>query len=213
LVSDTTDHGRVFGRGVSALKLYYETPDGRAKLYLGDCLDVMRALPDGHVDLVFADPPYKEEWPAGWLIEARRISRRTLLVTPGIGNVGRLPPPDWILAWIKKNACSRTKCGFNCWEPIFVYGWPKRGGAQDIYEASIGGEHDAGGHPWPKPKKLMLGLVQDFSQENDLVLDPFAGSGTTCLAAYRLGRRTIGIDIKEEYLEMAKKRLLQGVLL
>jgi len=200
-------------RGLPAVNLYYETPGGGAKLYLGDAVEVMQRFPDGYAGLVFADPPYKEEWPAGWVDEARRLAKRTLLITPGVGNVGRLPAPDWILAWIKKNACSRTQCGFNCWEPIYVYGWPKHPNVCDIYEFSVGREYEGANHPHPKPRALLAALISDFSEPGDIVIDPFVGSGTTSQAAYRLGRESIGIDLKEEYLDMAKNRLLQGVLL
>lgn len=73
-----------------------------------------------------------------------------------------------------------------------------------------GFEHD---HPCPFPEELPLRLIILFSSPGDIVIDPFVGSGTTCKVARNLGRETIGIDINPEYLEMAKKPLLQGILL
>lgn len=62
-------------------------------------------------------------------------------------------------------------------------------------------------HPTVKPLKLMSYLITLFSRENDIVLDPFVGSGTTCLAAKKLKRKYIGIDKEPEYVEIAKARL------
>jgi len=64
-------------------------------------------------------------------------------------------------------------------------------------------------HIWQKPKKLVEVLIKASSNENDLILDPFVGSGTTCVVAEKLSRKWIGIDIKAEYVEMAKKRLMK----
>ena len=62
-------------------------------------------------------------------------------------------------------------------------------------------------HPTVKPIKLMSYLITMGSREGDVVLDPFCGSGTTCLAARFLGRKFIGIELEEEYYEIAKERL------
>lgn len=63
-------------------------------------------------------------------------------------------------------------------------------------------------HPAPFPEELAYRLVRMFSFHGDTVLDPFCGSGTTAVAAYKTGRNSIMIDIDPDYVEMAKKRLL-----
>lgn len=71
-------------------------------------------------------------------------------------------------------------------------------------------------HPTCKPLKLMSYLITMFSRPGDTILDPFAGSGTTCLAAKKLNRKYIGIEREAEYVEIAEARLaqeIQGTLL
>jgi site-specific DNA-methyltransferase (adenine-specific) len=63
------------------------------------------------------------------------------------------------------------------------------------------------GHPAPFPVELPRRLIRLYSYPGDVVLDPFMGSGTTCLAAKACGRHYVGIDIDPGYVEIAKKRL------
>lgn len=67
-------------------------------------------------------------------------------------------------------------------------------------------------HPTVKPSWLMSLLVADFTDPGETILDPFMGSGTTLVAAKRLGRKAIGIELEEKYCEIAVKRLSQGAL-
>lgn len=62
-------------------------------------------------------------------------------------------------------------------------------------------------HPCPKPLSLMLELGKDFSDADDIILDPFAGSGTTGVAALRLGRRCILVERDERYAALARQAL------
>lgn len=62
-------------------------------------------------------------------------------------------------------------------------------------------------HPFQKPSELLERIVSIGSKENALVLDPCCGSGTTLLAAQKLKRRAIGIEVEEKYCEIAAKRL------
>lgn len=84
------------------------------------------------------------------------------------------------------------------------------GGKHAVWTVPL--DHHAGGggkqeHPTKKPVELMLQLVRDFTDPGDLVLDPYTGSGTTGVAALRLGRRFIGIEKNPRYFELACERL------
>lgn len=90
------------------------------------------------------------------------------------------------------------------------------GGKQGFYDTPIvlsrGGRNEARVHTTQKPEALMADLVADFTDPGDLILDPFAGSGTTAVAAKRLGRRCVLIEREEKYCEVAAKRLQQTAL-
>ncbi len=62
-------------------------------------------------------------------------------------------------------------------------------------------------HLTPKPVRLCEHLIRLFSLEGQTVLDPFVGSGTTCISARRARRHSIGIDVKPEYIQIAKSRI------
>lgn len=62
-------------------------------------------------------------------------------------------------------------------------------------------------HPAQKPEWLMEDLVQRLTKENDIVIDPFMGSGTTGVACKNLNRNFIGIELDEKYFEIAKNRI------
>ena len=72
-----------------------------------------------------------------------------------------------------------------------------------------------GKHPTQKPLELLDRIILASTKKNDVVLDPFTGSSTTGIAAYKLDRKFIGVDKNKEYLELSKKRFeseaLQGV--
>ena len=62
-------------------------------------------------------------------------------------------------------------------------------------------------HPSQKPEALLRMLIRGYSDKGDLILDPFAGSGSTLISAYKEGRRSIGVELSEEYFLEARERI------
>jgi len=128
-------------------------------------------------------------------------------------------------AWVKTDPMpqfsgDRPSVGF---EPCTIVHRPDRklrwngGGRPALWSCGVvkGGFVNRGTrpeHPCPKPEPLMLELVALFTDPGDLILDPFMGSGTTLVAAKRLGRRAIGIDLERKYCDVAIGRLSQAAL-
>ena len=77
----------------------------------------------------------------------------------------------------------------------------------DIWQIRAGYVGGDSTHPAPMPEKLANDHIRSWSNEGDIVLDPFVGGGTTIAAAKKLSRKWIGIDISEEYCELARKRV------
>ena len=63
-----------------------------------------------------------------------------------------------------------------------------------------------GKHPTQKPMALLGRIILASTKKNDVVLDPFSGSATSGLAAYKLGRRYIGVELEKNYLDLSIKR-------
>ena len=205
----------------------------------GDSLELMKMIPDNAIDLVLSDPPYNaknigpnerkynnqvmqlppkeyKKFCKEWFKEAKRIAK-TLLVTPGIANTHNYPQPNWIICWHKPAARSFNRMGgFNAWEPIFIYGKIAKGQhlgqdfiLQNTFNFSKGPEKD---HPCPKPLPQWQLLIEKFSNEGDIVCDPFMGAWTTARGSKDLKRDFIGSDIEMEYCHIGEKRLEQQTL-
>ena len=68
-----------------------------------------------------------------------------------------------------------------------------------------------GWHPCQMPERVLERIIKVSSNTGDLVIDPFSGSGTTCVVAARLGRRYLGIDISQEYVKYSRKRIAEAL--
>jgi site-specific DNA-methyltransferase (adenine-specific) len=97
-------------------------------------------------------------------------------------------------------------------EPVLMF---KKGKAKPIndltsrdYESVIMPKGNSKRHPTEKPSKFMEKLVSNSTKHNELVLDPFMGSGTTGVAAMNLGRKFIGIEKNPSYFQIAKQRIV-----
>jgi len=215
------------------------------KVIQGDCLKVMKDIPDNSVDLVLTDPPYGIEYKRH--IPYPRYEK--------IDNDNNL---DWLPLVIKEMYRVLYERGnmymFCNWQNVDIFKteiskhftirnmliWNKGGGGMgdlkttygSVYEicffankkpSKLNGRRDndvinlsrSGNkfHPTEKPISLIGYLIRKSSNESDLILDPFLGSGTTAVAAKQLKRNFIGIEISPEYCKIANERLRVETLL
>ena len=91
--------------------------------------------------------------------------------------------------------------------------WTKDLGYETYKKVMVDSVQSIPGHPTPKPMWMMEKLIKVSSKPGDIILEPYTGSGTTCIAAKNLGRNFVGIEINPEYVELARARLRQDILL
>ena len=140
------------------------------------------------------------------------VSKRAAIFLAG-HRTHYLPQQDAIGGIYCPGSSARFVWGFNTFSPVLFYGkQPNLNLGATSSAVQIRGSGEDNGHPCVKPLEWMLWAVKKVTLENELVLDPFMGSGTTLRAAKDLGRRAIGIEIEEKYCEIAAKRLSQEVM-
>ena len=83
-----------------------------------------------------------------------------------------------------------------------------REGTTILYYPSKRHWNDQNGHPTQKPTALMEYLIKGYCKKGGTVLDPFMGSGSTCVGAYNTGRKYIGVEIEKSYYDIASSRLI-----
>lgn len=76
-----------------------------------------------------------------------------------------------------------------------------------VYEDRDARDSGEASHPTTKPQAWMERIVEVFSEPGDTILDPFAGSGSTLIAAHRMGRSAVGIELMPEYGEIVRERV------
>lgn len=150
------------------------------------------------------------------LIEACRKRARAVAVTPGTRNLWLYPPADDVGCFYSAAGTGMGKWGFTCSQPILYYGSdPYLRTAQGSRANSCGQTYPNSAndfdHPCAKPYPMMRWLVVRASLPGETVFDPFAGSGTTLVAAKYTGRKAIGVELEERYCEVAALRMGQEV--
>ena len=234
----------------------------------GDAIEVMRGIPDGCIDMTFADPPfnlkktynhYEDDkefdqylaWCKDWIHEMVRITKPS-------GSIFVHNIPKWLTFfasylnqeaqfrhWIAWNAMGaplgktllpnhygilwyvksenfkfydirspHSRCR-TCNELLADYGGKKdlmhpygtlvSDVWTDIHRIRHNVRRDK--HPCQLPEPLLERLILMTTDEDDIVLDPFIGAGTTAIAAKKLGRKYIGIDIDKEYVDVSNRKL------
>lgn len=198
----------------------------------GDCLTILRELPADSIDLVLTDPPYacnyrdragrqvandnRSDWIAPAFAEIARVMRNDTFCVSFYGwHVVDRFMAAWRTAGLRpvshlvfpKDYASRKGAFLACHEPAFVLakGNPKvPSPISDVLPWAYTGNRL---HPTQKPLEALKPIIAALTRPGDIVLDPFAGSGSTLAAAQLLGRAYIGIELDRRYAETARTRL------
>jgi site-specific DNA-methyltransferase (adenine-specific) len=250
----------------------FHDPVHHIKIFQGDSLEILAAIPENCVDLIFADPPYflsnngitchagrmvsvnKGDWDRSrgpdanhefnreWLAACQRVLKPngTIWVSGTshvIHSVGFAmqqlgfkllndiswvkpnPPPNLscryfthateTIIWAAKNA--KSKHTFNYKHMKEIAGGKQMKSVWEIFPPAKD-EKRFGKHPTQKPIALLERILLAASNEGDLVLDPFLGSGTTALIALRLSRQIVGVDSEQTWIQLALVRLCSSLV-
>lgn len=212
------------------------------KVTNANCFDIIPKIPDKSIDLLLTDPPYgvlktqkwdnvkidtftKEWWE---MIKPKMKENSSAYIFFGQKYIPlgfKIFKPHRMLIWHHPNLAKCTKKMFLfTYDPIFYIKFgkptfqPSFVGSEnvDVFKYSKPQSNwpsNMRWHPTSKPVPLIENFIKISSNENDIVLDPFLGSGTTAVAAQNLHRRFIAIEKNTEYCKISKKRLMQKTLL
>ena len=202
----------------------------------GDCLELMKGIPDKSIDLIVTDPPYGKKadkgtngfgssknrrYQGGWdnqrpdkqvFDEMFRISKN-LIIFGANYFCDMLPFSNHWIFWDKKGDIS-FKNPFADGELIYTTFTSPIKRVVFKQQGFITDSKDKRYHPTQKPSELIQMLIEQYSKEGDIVLDPFLGSGTTAVACVNTNRHYIGFELDPQYYNIACKRLdeVEGVL-
>jgi DNA modification methylase len=207
------------------------------KIICGNCLTLIKKIPDSCIDVIITDPPYGLSKEGVYndkdlttfysvLPECYRVLKKdaffiTFFSTKFLPELFKNNPFNyfWQIILYCPEGAVKSPIGITKYMSCFVF---KKGNPQvvlpnkDIFIDTPGKmiEPDEGfiNHPTPKPKHFIKEILRMFTKEGDLVLDPFIGSGSTAVACKQLNRRFIGFEINEKYCQLANRRLSSPVL-
>ncbi len=209
---------------------------GKAELHLGDCMDYMATLPDKACELAIVDPPYgigecgDTNSSRGHLATAKNYKAFA-------GNDLTAPSANYFdeLRRVSKNQIIWgsnhfiDNLPFNCNSPCWIV-WDKDNGASDFADCELAYcsfktavrkislrwhgmlQHDMKNkeiriHPTQKPVKLYEWLLANYAKEGDRILDTHLGSGSSAIAAHKMGFDFVGIELDADYYNSACERI------
>ena len=194
-------------------------------LYNADCREVLPTL--GKVDAVVTDPPYGlgDKWQGGsaaskstWkLADGGAAVEWDAATFPAMSDILALAPQ--VIIWGGNYYDLPPRRGWLAWDKIarftsgdFELAWTTIDQPTRIYplgRQEIQNEAGRKSHPTEKPISLMSWCIS-FLPNAATILDPFMGSGTTGVAAIRLGRKFIGVEIEPKYFDIACRRISEA---
>lgn len=202
------------------------------KIINADCLDILKQLPNESIDLILTDPPYgigsrfkskfglqveKKQWDKfEWnnqipnkeiFDEIMRVSKNQIIFGGNYYTEYLKPTNAWII-WDKIGTYNLKNPFSDC-----EMAWTSFSFAVKKYTfvnmGFIAGKDEKGKriHPTQKPLQLFQAILRDFTKPGDIVCDPFSGSGTTAVAAYKLGLEFICVEKEADYWKKSYQRL------
>lgn len=208
---------------------------GNAELWHGDCREILPTL--GRFDVLITDPPYGIDLGetsgsggkhglslSGYGMYSDTYRNYIDVVVPVISDsiskakrsaifigphIHELPKFDALGGVYCSAAAARHQWGFKNFLPVLLYGkYPNlQNGAKVPTVLASNESAEKNGHPVPKPIGWLRWLLSLASIRGEVVFDPFAGSGTTGVAAAEMGRRFIGVEIDKKYFDIACERI------
>jgi DNA modification methylase len=200
---------------------------GNATLYLGDCKEILPNLQLSNIGTMITDPPYGMSFQSNFRLDKHEkiandetADLASFVINWGINNLkhsiyafGRwdnlidYPKPKSLITWVKNNwsmgdlqheHARQTEVAF--FYALSNHYFPKKRPTDVVIFSRTNNEN----HPTEKP----VGLMQQFIEWTEgIVFDPFMGSGTTGVAAMKMNRQFIGIEINKNYFDIACKRI------
>ena len=149
------------------------------------------------------------------VIPAALAMAERAVVFPGPAMLWAYPEPASLGSVFTPNGAGRTSWGFQCTHPVLYYGKDPflqdgKGGRPNSHRDEQPNNEKVD-HPCPKPVAWMRWAIVRATRPNETILDPFMGSGTTGVAAVKLGRKFIGIEIEPKYFDIARKRISEAL--
>lgn len=198
-------------------------------LFQGDCLEFLKDLPDGSMNMVLTDPPYgkkadkgtngfgvskNRKYTGGWdrntpakeVFDKLRSISKNMMVFGGNYFANMLPPSNCWIFWDKKGDIAFQN-PFADGE--LIYTTFKKPVKKIVFrqQGFITDSKDKRYHPTQKPTELLEILITTYTKQGDTILDPFMGSGSTGVACVNTGRNFIGMELDPNYFEIAKQRI------
>lgn len=188
---------------------------------LGDFEDVLADIPNSSVDCIITDPPYPIEFIECWTKLARFAKCKLKPNGFCIAYSGQMNLPEvikrmdqhldyyWTFALYLEGQTQIVN-GVNLicrWKPVLIYQNGKKKIATTIQDYIISDYREKEHHDWQQGKTGVMKLIEQFTNRGDLIVEPFAGGGTTIKAAVELGRNIIAAEIDETMYFIAKAAL------
>jgi site-specific DNA-adenine methylase len=188
---------------------------------LGDFEEVFADLPNGSIDCIITDPPYPYEFIEVWT-KLSRFAKRVLKPNGYcIAYSGQMYLPEvikrmnehldyyWTFA-VYHEGQTQIVNGINLmcrWKPVLIFQNGKKKIENTFQDYFISEQREKNGHDWQQSKSGVGYLIEMFTKEGDTIFEPFAGSGTTIIAARDKNRNILSAEIDEKTYNIAKALL------